>query len=149
MNFMHLAIKSAYEGIKNKEGGPFGCCIINKKKEILAITHNQVLLNDPTAHAEIQAIRQAALKINNFDLTDCILYTTCEPCPMCLFAIMWANIKEVYYGCDRKDAREIGFRDDEFYNMLNENKKLKLTQTNHDDCLRLFKEYKNMNGTIY
>lgn len=149
MNFMDLAIESAYEGIKNNEGGPFGCCIVTKKGEVLATAHNQVLLNDPTAHAEIQAIRKAAKKIDNYNLEDCILYTTCEPCPMCLFAIMWANIKEVYYGCDRIDAGEIGFRDDKFYDMLNENQELKLIQINHEECLKLFKEYKNMNGTIY
>lgn len=98
---------------------------------------------------EIQAIRLACKKINSYDLRDCVLYTTCEPCPMCLFAIMWANIKEVYYGCTRVDAASIGFRDNKFYDMINEIKDVKLTQISHEECLKLFKEYKNTSGTIY
>lgn len=95
---------------------PFGCIIVNAKGEIIGEGHNRVVLdNDPTAHGEIVAIRNACRNINSFDLSGCILYTSCEPCPMCLNACKWANIAEVYYAADRFDAENIGFRDRVFY----------------------------------
>src|SRR5574344_1393596 len=95
---------------------PFGCIIVNKKGEVVGQGHNRVVLdNDPTAHGEVMAIRNACKNLGTFDLSGCILYTSCEPCPMCLNACKWANIAEVYFSADRYDAENIGFRDRVFY----------------------------------
>ena len=149
---MNKAIESAVNGIRNKEGGPFGAVITDKEGNIIACGNNKVILNnDPTAHAEVIAIRNACQKLNTYDLSNCIMYTTCEPCPMCLGAIIWSNIKTVYYGCDKVDANNIGFRDDMIYEYLN-NRELKLLdmhQINREECMKVFKEYANNNGTIY
>lgn len=102
--------------------GPFGCIITDKYYNILASQHNRVTeLNDPTAHAEINAIRDTCKKINNFDLHNCILFTSCEPCPMCLSAIYWAKIKNIYYSNTRNDAKKIGFDDEFIYDELKKN----------------------------
>ena len=117
--FMNIAKQNAERGIKEKEGGPFGAVIVDKDEKIIANGNNQVLKqNDPTAHAEMVAIRNACKKLEKYDLSGYTLYTSCEPCPMCLSAIIWSNIKEVYYGCTKKDAGEIGFRDDAIYDYL-------------------------------
>ena len=150
--YMKLAKNEADNGIKNKEGEPFGAIIIKKKRNIIAEGNNKVIKNnDPTAHAEITAIREACKKLNTYDLSEYILYTSCEPCPMCLSAIIWANIKKVYYGCTRKDAGEIGFRDDMIYDYLKgKNKELiTLKEIDREDCLKSFEEYKKNNGIIY
>ena len=145
--YMKLAIEQAQKGVENNEGGPFGCVILDKNNNILSVANNMVLVNnDPTAHAEIIAIRKACTKLNTYDLSDCILYTTCEPCPMCLSAIIWANIKQVYYACNKDDANKIGFRDDIIYNFL-ENRDIKLLDMKNIDrnaCLKLFDEYKSV-----
>ena len=150
MNFyMERALNNA---INNSDGGPFGAIIVDKNGNIIADGNNKVLKeNDPTAHAEIVAIREACRKLNTYDLTGCTLYTSCEPCPMCLSAIIWANIKEVYYGCTRKDAERIGFRDNIIYEYLNENKKelLKLEQIDRDLCVMAFEKYEKNKGLIY
>lgn len=113
--FMKKAIELAQSNIKSQEGGPFGAVIV-LNGEIIAQGRNQVLkLNDPTAHAEIQAIRDAADKLKQPHLNDCILYSSCEPCPMCFSAIYWARIKQVYFAATRHDAAEIGFIDAELY----------------------------------
>ena len=146
--YMNLAVQEAEYGVNNKEGGPFGAVII-KNNEIVASSHNTVLLdNDPTAHAEVNTIRKACKKLNTYDLSDCILYTTSEPCPMCASAIIWSNIKTVYYGTDRKDVANIGFRDDFIYNYLSgkENNVLNINQLNREECLSVLNNYKN---TIY
>lgn len=146
--YMKLAVQEAEYGVNNKEGGPFGAVII-KNNEIVASSHNTVLLdNDPTAHAEVNTIRKACKKLNTYDLSDCILYTTSEPCPMCASAIIWSNIKTVYYGTDRKDVANIGFRDDFIYNYLSgkENNVLNINQLNREECLSVLNNYKN---TIY
>ena len=112
--FLQLAID---ESLKSVETGssPFGAIIV-KEDKIIAIAHNMVVPNnDPTAHAEIMCIRLACQQLNTFDLSGCILYTSCEPCPMCLNAIKWANITEIYYAATRTDADAIGFRDKVFY----------------------------------
>ena len=97
--YMEIAKNKSIQGFKNKEGGPFGAVIIDKEGNIIAEGNNRVLCsNDPTAHAEVVAIRTACEKLKTYDLSDYILYTSCEPCPMCLSAIIWANIKTVYYG---------------------------------------------------
>jgi guanine deaminase len=111
------AVELAAAGVKNG-GGPFGA-VIAKDGIILSEAFNRVVLNyDPTAHAEVLAIRQAAADARNHDLSDCTLYTSCEPCPMCLGAIYWAGIKKVVYACDRFDAENAGFSDKFIYDEI-------------------------------
>ena len=115
--FMREAIRLADESVRNG-GGPFGAVIV-KDGEIIAGSSNSVTLdNDPTAHAEVNTIRQACQKLGTFDLSDCVIYTSCEPCPMCLGAIYWAHLRCVYYGNTKKDARDIDFADDFIYEEL-------------------------------
>jgi tRNA(Arg) A34 adenosine deaminase TadA len=112
---MSLALAEALAGRAKREGGPFGA-VVARNSEIIAARHNTVLAtNDPTAHAEINAIRAACEKLGRLHLDDCVLHTTCEPCPMCLGAIYWARLKAVYYAADRHDAADAGFGDAEFY----------------------------------
>ena len=112
---MQVAIDLSEENLEKKQGGPFGACIV-KDGKIIGKGKNQVIKNnDPTAHAEIVAIRNACKNLETYDLKDCILYTSCEPCPMCLNAIKWSNITEIYYAATRDDADAIGFRDRVFY----------------------------------
>lgn len=114
-SFMKRAIELSEYGMKNNFGGPFGAVIV-KDGKIIGEGFNRVInLNDPTAHAEIIAIREACRNLNNFDLAGCAVFTSCEPCPMCLAAIYWANIDEVYYANTKEDAKNIGFRDDFIY----------------------------------
>ena len=132
---MRVCIHAAIEGVNNGEGGPFGAAIL-KDGEVIALEHNQVIkTNDPTAHAEINAIRQASHRLNRFDLSDCVLVTSSEPCPMCLSAIMWAGIKKVYYGCNVHDAQEIGFADEFIYDFL-KNKSLNQPPVILEEMLR-------------
>ena len=150
--FMKIAKENAENGIANKEGGPFGAVIVDKSGNIIANGNNKVLKNnDPTAHAEIVAIREACRKLNTYDLSEYILYTSCEPCPMCLSAIIWANIKEVYYACTKEDAGSIGFRDDIIYDYLKEKNKnlISMKKLDREECIKTFEKYKKDNGTIY
>ena len=113
--FMAEAIRLSVESVTEHNGGPFGCVVV-KDGKIIARGFNQVTQhNDPTAHAEIVAIREACKNLNSFQLSDCEIYTSCEPCPMCLGAIYWARPKKVYYANTRKDAAAIGFDDDFIY----------------------------------
>ena len=150
--FMALAISEAEKGISNGEGGPFGSVIV-KNGQIVGVGHNQVVKNnDPTCHGEMQAIRNACKNLNSFDLSDCEIYTTGEPCPMCLAACMWANIKKVYYGCTIDDNEAIGFRDKRFDTILNVNRKINedfLEQVDREECLKLFEKYSKSNKTPY
>jgi guanine deaminase len=115
--FLMLAIDVALEGMK-AGGGPFGA-VITRNGELISCTNNKVVLtHDPTAHAEVLAIREAASKLNTHDLSDCTLYTSCEPCPMCFGAIYWAGIKTVVYACDRHDAETAGFSDSFIYDEI-------------------------------
>ncbi len=116
--FMEAAIALAEKGIENGEGGPFGCVIV-KDDKIIGRGNNKVTsTNDPTAHAEIIAIREACKNLDSFQLDDCEIYTSCEPCPMCLGAIYWARPKVIYYGNTRKDAAKIGFDDSMIYDEI-------------------------------
>lgn len=116
--FMEEASKLAAQNIYTNDGGPFGACVV-KDNKIIGRGSNQVLKRqDPTLHAEIVAIRDACQNINSYDLSGCELYTTSYPCPMCMGAIMWANIKKVYYGNTKEDTAKIGFRDDFIYTFL-------------------------------
>ncbi len=134
---MQKAIKEAFIGLLKSHGGPFGAVVV-KSGKIIAKAHNQVLKNnDPTAHAEINAIKKASKKLGTFDLSGCEIYTTCMPCPMCLGAIKWANINTVFYGASSKDADAIGFRDKDFY----EKEFLELKQIQRAECLKPFKAW--------
>ena len=117
-NFMQEAVRLAEEGMRSNRGGPFGCVIV-RRGEIIARGRNCVTsTNDPTAHAEVTAIREACQHLHTFQLVDCELYASCEPCPMCLAAIYWARIPIVYYGNTRADAAKIGFDDDFIYQQI-------------------------------
>lgn len=118
---MKDAISESYEGIRHKHGGPFGSVVIDNNGNIVGRGHNQVLLNnDPTAHGEIQAIRSACKNLNTYDLSGCTLYTTAYPCPMCMSAIMWANIDKVIYLSKVDNTDSLGFRDGYMYKMFKE-----------------------------
>jgi len=137
--WMKIAYDEATKGMLANEGGPFGAVIL-KDGELIAKAHNRVLTSkDPTAHAEVNAIRDASKKLGRFNLSDCILYTTCMPCPMCLGAIMWARIGTVYYGATEQDAEKGGFDDLRFYEMLQGKKEgLTLTQIDQKESAVLF-----------
>lgn len=142
--FMRKAIDEAYDGISNGHGGPFGSVIV-KDGVIVGEGHNCVVKNnDPTAHGEVQAIRDACSKLKTFDLTGCELYTTASPCPMCKCAIMWANINKIYSGCTVNDTDKIGFRDVVF-----ESLELQEERLSRDECLDLFENYTKTSHTHY
>ena len=147
--FMKVAIDEARKGILAGDGGPFGSVIV-KDGVIIGKGHNHVVSrNDPTCHGEIDAIRNACKNINSFDLSGADIYTTGEPCPMCLGAILWANINKIYYGCSIKENDSIGFRDEIFYKNLSiSTKKMKerIIQIDHEECKELFKEYAELNN---
>ena len=152
--YMEKASSLAIHGIEEKQGGPFGAVIIDNNGNIVGEGNNRVLKNlDPTAHAEIVAIRDACKNLHTNDLSGCTLYTTCEPCPMCLSAIVWSNIKTYYFGCTRKDADSIGFRDDLLYEYLKDSTKhsdlVKAIPLDRENCLSIFKKYVDNNGIIY
>jgi tRNA(Arg) A34 adenosine deaminase TadA len=115
---MLLAISKAEENIFTGEGGPFGAVVVRDGKIIAAAGNRVTSTNDPTAHAEVVAIREACKSLDTFDLTGCEIYASCEPCPMCLGAIMWARIGKLYYAADRVDAARAGFDDELFYTEL-------------------------------
>jgi guanine deaminase len=142
--FMLEAIKLSEKGMTNNEGGPFGCIIV-KGDEIIGRGNNKVSsTNDPTAHAEVTAIRDACKNINSFQLTDCEVYTSCEPCPMCLGAIYWARPKVVYFANNRVDAATIGFDDSMIYNEMNidlKDRKIPLLPLCREEALVIFKQW--------
>jgi tRNA(Arg) A34 adenosine deaminase TadA len=147
MNYMNEAIAEAYSGIKNGHGGPFGSVVV-KNGQIIGRGHNRVLYKkDPTCHGEMEAIRDACKNLGTHDLSGCELYTTAEPCPMCLGGILWANIKSVYYGCNRTDTDAIGFRDNVFYEYLRGNTDLlHMEEHRRMECLALFHAYEKEKG---
>lgn len=117
-SFMEKAIEVALENVISNQGGPFGAIVV-KDGKIIGTGRNEVTAsNDPTAHAEVQAIRVACQYLNDFQLIDCEIYTSCEPCPMCIGAIYWARPKAVYYACTKEDAAKIGFDDQFIYEQL-------------------------------
>ena len=149
--YMQTAIDEARRGIEAHDGGPFGTVVV-KDGIIVGRGHNRVLAHhDPTAHGEIEAIRDACQRLMTHDLTGCELYTTGEPCHMCLCACMWANISRVYYGCTIKDNAMIGFRDEKFNEIFSGRDELGdyLVQTDHDSCLELFRYYQSMQHESY
>ena len=151
IKLMRQAIAEAREGINAGHGGPFGTVIV-KDGKIVGRGHNCVLLlNDPTCHGEVAAIRDAGKNLGTFDLSGCELYTTGEPCHMCLCACMWANIRKIYYGCTIEDNSIIGFRDGKFDEIFGGRDKLGdyMLEIDRDECLKLFEEYKNMQHQNY
>jgi len=143
-NFMLLAVREARRGMNRGEGGPFGAVVV-LNGEVVGRGHNRVLrTKDPTAHAEIVALRRAARKLGRFDLSDCVLYTTCEPCPMCLVAILWARVSRVYYGCTAEDAARAGFDDRAFGEILAGRRRspLAMTPLGREDCLPLLEAWR-------
>ena len=146
--YMKIAKELSDDNLKTNVGGPFGACIV-KNGEIIGRGSNHVLKNnDPTAHAEIMAIRDACKNINSYDLSDCEIYTSCYPCPMCLSAIIWSNMKHVYYGNRKEDAANIGFRDDFIYNYIGQlakencnNDVLELKELDRDETIKTFNEF--------
>lgn len=149
--FMQIAIQEAREGISNGDGGPFGTAIV-RDGVLIASGHNHVLAyNDPTCHGEVDAIRKACKRLGTFDLTGCELYTTGEPCHMCLCACMWANISKIYYGCTIADNEIIGFRDNKFDQIFGGRDKLGdyMTEVDREACLRLFQDYSRMDAPKY
>ena len=143
--FMECAVNLAEDNLETRVGGPFGACIV-KNGEIIGRGSNHVLANnDPTAHAEVMAIRDACKNIGSHDLSGCELYTSCYPCPMCLSAIIWANIKTVYYGNTKEDAADIGFRDAFIYDFINggcfDESVMKLVSMDRDETIKTFNKY--------
>ncbi len=147
--YMAMAINEAKKGIELGHGGPFGSVIV-KDGKVISKGHNHVVVNHyPLHHGEIDAIRKAGKKLKTFDLSGCTLYTTAEPCPMCLGAILLANIDKVYYGCNINDTELIGFRDKRFYEE-DWKKYTQLTEVDRHACLALFNDYlKQDTKTLY
>ena len=148
---MQEAIKCSLEGMNSNAGGPFGA-VIAKDGEIIARCWNTVTsTNDPTAHAEVNVVRMACKKLNTFDLTGCELYTSCEPCPMCLSAIYWSGIKKIYYGNTRKDAADINFNDDFIYKEIplpiNE-RSVSMEQLDREEAIKAFKNWMEKSDKI-
>ncbi len=139
--YMKLAAEMAVKAVSSGKGGPFGAVIV-KDGEVIAAEHNMVIANiDPTAHAEITAIRAAAARLGSFDLSACEIYSSCEPCPMCLAALHWARIPRLYYGCAAEDAEKVGFDDKYLYDMFAGKpveKRLESVQTERECCLEAF-----------
>lgn len=144
VEFMREAIRLAREGMERNEGGPFGAVVV-KDGAIVGRGNNRVTsTNDPTAHAEVVAIRAACTRLNTFQLTDCIIYTSCEPCPMCLGAIYWARPKAVYFACTKTDASAIGFDDSFIYKELDldfQQRQIPMIPFLREEALNVFKAW--------
>ena len=149
--YMKLAKDLADQNLITNVGGPFGAVIVKDGKVVGKGSNCVLENNDPTAHAEIMAIREASQTLNTYDLSGCELYTSCYPCPMCLSAIIWANIKKVYYGNTKEDAANIGFRDDMIYDYIKNNGNLlDLENIDREETIKTFEEFKTKEDkTIY
>mgnify|MGYP006362995359 FL=1 len=144
--FMQEAIALSQKGVQNDEGGPFGCIIV-KDDKIVGRGNNKVTsTNDPTAHAEVVAIRDTCKNLGTFQLDECEVYTSCEPCPMCLGAIYWARPKVIYYANNRQDAAEIGFDDSMIYDEISadiKHRKIPIIPLLRKEAIKIFTEWKN------
>lgn len=144
--YMKRAIRMAEKGLNSNAGGPFGCVIV-KDDKIIAEGYNRVTsTNDPTAHAEVIAIRKACKILKSFQLEDCIIYTSCEPCPMCIGAIYWARPKKVYYACTKKDAAKIDFDDQFIYDELEkkiDDREIQFVRLLRKDAMHVFNKWVN------
>lgn len=149
--FLERAIELSRAGMKEGRGGPFGCVVV-MGDEIVGEGCNMVTSsNDPTAHAEVVAIRQACEKLGTYQLTDCDIYTSCEPCPMCLGAIYWARPKKVVYANTRDEAAAIEFDDDFIYREINASmgeRKIPFLHSPHPEARRVFEDWKNWEGKV-
>ncbi len=152
-SFLDKAFELAFNGIKNNLGGPFGAVVVKDGKIIGAGCNCVTSTNDPTAHAEVSAIRDACRNIKSFDLAGAVIYSTCEPCPMCFSAIYWANIKTVYFSSTRYDAADIGFRDNHIYEELSvppAERSVPFLHIQHPQASTLFREWVNkQDKTLY
>ena len=149
--YLNEAFSEAFHSMRANVGGPFGAVVVMNGKVIGKGGNKVSSQNDPTAHAEIVAIRDACQNIGNFDLSGATLYSTCEPCPMCLSAIYWANIQSVYYCLTRHDAEAIGFKDNNIYEELNlppQQRKVNFTHHIHPMAIDLFREWSEKNDKI-
>ncbi len=150
--YMKEAIDLSKSNLTKKYGGPFGAVIVKDGKIIGRGANRVILRHDPTAHAEVMAIRDACNNIKSHDLSDCILYTSCYPCPMCLSAIIWSNIKKVYYANTKEDANDIGFRDDFIYKYIKNNNEdnnvLDLEQVGREEAIKIFNRYKEDSNKV-
>lgn len=141
---MSLAISTAKSGVKQGAGGPFGAVIV-QDDTLISAAHNEVIKsNDPSAHAEVMAIRKAATKLQTPHLTNCTLYTTCEPCPMCLGTVYWARISTIYFGCTNEDAGRYGFIDAHMHDVfqISDDPNINWHQIDREACLTVFDEWK-------
>ena len=148
--FMMKAIELSIKSAKSK-GGPFGSVIVKDNKIIAEGSNKVTMNNDPTAHGEIVAIRDACQKLNTFNLSGCDLYSSCEPCPMCLSAIYWSRIENVFYANTRIDAKSIDFDDSFIYSEINkdlESRKIKMQQMHRDEALEAFKIWEDKKDKI-
>lgn len=138
--YLRKAIEVAMENM-DRGGGPFGAVIVRDGQIIASASNSVTSDNDPTAHAEINCIRQACSRLGNFELKDCVIYSSCEPCPMCLSAIYWARLKHIYYAADRKDAARAGFDDQHIYDEIpleESRRSLPIEKVEHPDALKPF-----------
>ncbi|MBK7030890.1 MAG: nucleoside deaminase [Bacteroidales bacterium] len=141
---MRLAIQLAGENAEKGNGGPFGAVVVKNGEIVSACANRVTSSNDPTAHAEVVAIREACTKLNTFDLSECEIYASCEPCPMCLGAIMWARIEKLYFAASREDAAKAGFDDELFYRELSlpvEKRKLPVSQLMQQEAIHVFDQW--------
>ena len=148
--FILRAIELSKKSIKN-QGGPFGCVIVKEGKIISEGFNKVTSTNDPTAHGEIVAIRDACKKLNTFNLEGCDLYSSCEPCPMCLSAIYWSHIDKIYYANTREDAKDIDFDDSLIYTEISKDKndrQIEMVQMHREEALEAFKIWKNKDDKI-
>lgn len=147
--FMKIAVEEAVQGMRNGDGGPFGAAIV-KDGQVIARAHNEVIkTNDPTMHAEVNAIRQACQLLGRFDLSDCEIYSSCEPCPMCFAAIHWAKMKSLYIGATRYDAAAVGFDDQFIYDVINgtaDHEQVKIHNLDCEECRKPFEEWDKLEG---
>ena len=151
LHYIQLAVEAARKGVMNNEGGPFGTVIV-KGDEIVGVGNNKVVsTNDPTAHAEVVAIREACKQLKSFQLSGCTLYTSCEPCPMCLGAIYWARPDRVVYACSREDAASINFDDDFIYKEIvvpHHERKIPTVQCGRDLGMEVFRFWERKEDRI-
>lgn len=148
------AVEEARRTMNERIGGPFGAAITDREGNVIAVSSNRVLGDcDPTAHAEILAIREACRKLRTHDLTGYVMHATGYPCPMCLGAMIWANIEHCYYGASPRDAEAIGFRDEFIYEFIRRGCEdaavLRLEQIERERCVELFREYHETGKVIY
>jgi guanine deaminase len=152
LRFMQISIEIALEGIEKKSHGPFGAVIV-RGNDLIGLGTNQVTsTNDPTAHAEINAIRDACKKLNTFSLKGHAIYTSCEPCPMCLGAIYWARLDKIFYGATRSDAARVNFDDHQFYEEIKKpplKRSIPMTQIMRNECVKIFDAWRENTKKIH